>query len=233
MILLALGDTHGRTAWKTIVSSHQFDKVVFIGDYFDTHDDVSAEQQLSNFEEIIRFKKENSDKVILLLGNHDYHYLRTADETYSGFQKEHKTAIQELIHPALDDGLLQLCFVFDQFLFSHAGVTRTWLKSVGYPKKIPVDVFINDLFVHNPLAFNFTPGRNNSPFGDDISQTPIWIRPESLERDAIDGFTQIVGHTPQKRIKPTNKIILIDALGTSGEYVSITDGEIAVEKAAR
>jgi len=44
MRIIALGDTHGRTDWKQITARERFDKVVFIGDYFDTHeDDISPE----------------------------------------------------------------------------------------------------------------------------------------------------------------------------------------------
>lgn len=47
MKLIALGDTHGRTDWKEIVAETEFDKVIFIGDYFDTHENITPEQQKS------------------------------------------------------------------------------------------------------------------------------------------------------------------------------------------
>lgn len=43
MRVIALGDTHGRLHWKAITSKDDFDKVIFIGDYFDTHDGISAQ----------------------------------------------------------------------------------------------------------------------------------------------------------------------------------------------
>ena len=51
MKIIAIGDLHGRTLWKYIVSKVDFDVVVFIGDYFDTHENISPVQQIKNFKE--------------------------------------------------------------------------------------------------------------------------------------------------------------------------------------
>jgi predicted MPP superfamily phosphohydrolase len=177
MKIIALGDTHGRSYWKQIVSNTEFYKVVFIGDYFDSREGIPFEQQKSNFEDIITFKKENKNKVVLLFGNHDYHYLKTVNESYDGFQAKHKTAIQEMLHSALESNLMQMCFVNANYIFTHAGVTQTWLDNVGYTKEISIELFINDLFKYQPLAFKFTRGEERCPFGDEVCQTPIWVRP--------------------------------------------------------
>jgi metallophosphoesterase superfamily enzyme len=70
-----LGDTHGRSTWKDIIRNENPDRVVFIGDYFDSHDkELTAAVQMFNMKEIIEFKKTSGIEVILLIGNHDYHY---------------------------------------------------------------------------------------------------------------------------------------------------------------
>ena len=231
MKLIAIGDTHGRADWKQIVSDHEFDKIIFIGDYFDTHEGITPEQQKSNFEDLIEYKKANMDKVVLLFGNHDYHYLRTVNETYSGFQEWHKTDISEMLHNALDADLMQMCLIDGGYIFSHAGVTKTWLKSVGYLGAQPLDLFINDLFKYQPLVFRFTSGINHSPYGDDICQTPIWVRPRSLCADGIDDYIQVVGHTTQDQLTVIdNKIALIDTIGMSGQFLCIIDGEMSVQE---
>ena len=84
MKTIFLGDTHGRSLWKDIVQKEAPDRVVFIGDYFDSFDIGSAEQQF-NFKEIIKFKENNECEIIMLVGNHDYHYY-PGGETYSGYQ---------------------------------------------------------------------------------------------------------------------------------------------------
>jgi len=230
MRIIALGDTHGRTDWKQITTNETFDKVVFIGDYFDTHEDISPEQQKENFKEIIAYKKANMEKVVLLFGNHDYHYLRTTNETYSGYQQWQKTDIQELLHPAIDAGLLQMCFVADNLLFCHAGITQTWCKNNLLNETAPLDDLVNALFKYKPNSFKFTSGRNHSPYGDDVEQSPIWVRPNSLLRDRIEGFIQVVGHTTQNKLVITDDVILIDTLGTSGEYLIWDNFQLSVGK---
>ena len=71
MKIIAIGDLHGRTLWKYIVSKVDFDVVVFIGDYFDTHENISPVQQIENFKELLDYKKQLPEKVVLLFGNHD------------------------------------------------------------------------------------------------------------------------------------------------------------------
>ena len=76
MKLIALGDIHGRNIWKQILAKEDnFDKIVFIGDYFDSKDGISVLQEIENFKEILELKKKFKDKVVLLFGNHDFHYL--------------------------------------------------------------------------------------------------------------------------------------------------------------
>lgn len=227
MRIVAIGDTHGRTDWEQITSNEKFDKIIFMGDYFDTHEKISPIQQIENFKNIIAYKKANIDKIILLFGNHDYHYLRTVDERYSGFQEWQKIDIQELLHPAIDAGLLQMCFSWQNMFFSHAGVTQTWCKNNLVQKEF-IEQSINELFRYKPSAFRFTSGRNRSPYGDDVEQSPIWVRPNSLLRDRIEGFIQVVGHTTQNKLVIADDVILIDTLGTSGEYLIWDNFQLSV-----
>jgi hypothetical protein len=216
--LIAIGDIHGRQIWKQIVTNNQFDKVVFIGDYFDTHENINAAQQIDNFKDIIAFKEANMDKVVLLLGNHDYHYLSAANETYSGFQEWHKTEIKELLDSAISKGYIQMCYHHDKFLFSHAGVTNTWCKDNDIDMENLCES-INKRFIEIPESFRFAVGRNMSPYGDDVTQSPIWVRPHSLLQDHVPNYIYVVGHTTQPKLAFANDVIvLIDTLGTSKEY---------------
>lgn len=244
MKIIAFGDIHGRTNWKKIIANNDFDKVIFIGDYFDTHYDVSTEQQKENFKDIISFKKSNLDKVVLLFGNHDYHYLRTSNEQYSKFQQEEKTNIQELLHKAIDEDLLQMCYIHWNYLFVHAGVTKTWCKTNNIDE-MNLSNSINDLFKYTPNAFRFTSGKNGSGWGDDVEQSPIWVRSRSLYMDKIPNYIQVVGHTVMDKITglngginiytegrtiETSGVIFIDTLGTSEEYLEIIDGFVKAKK---
>ena len=235
MKIVALGDTHGRVQWKEIVEKEKdADKIVFIGDYFDTHHDgVSGNKQLVNFKEIVAFKRANPDKVVLLFGNHDFHYIRgmaARGETYSGYQGGYAHDFAEAIHDAINDKSVQMCWMHDNFFFSHAGVTKTWRDRVFELNDLMEEDLvtgINDLFYHKPLSFCFAMGDNLSQSGNDKTQSPIWVRPQSLVPDMVEDIICVVGHTTVKELSITEmyRIILIDCLGTTGEYLIIEDGK--------
>lgn len=70
MKIMIVPDTHGRDFWKQAIDSDA-DKIIFLGDYLDHYPDESTYyHDIANFLEILDFKKNNPDKVILLLGNH-------------------------------------------------------------------------------------------------------------------------------------------------------------------
>ena len=75
MEVLSIGDTHGNNVLERVKELvPKYDKIIFVGDYVDsfTLDNITINKNLID---LIEFKKENLDKVILLLGNHDLHYL--------------------------------------------------------------------------------------------------------------------------------------------------------------
>jgi hypothetical protein len=234
MKTIALGDTHGRTTWKTIIANNIFDKIIFVGDYFDSHDDINSEQQINNFNEIITYKQQNLNKVVLLLGNHDYHYLAAVKESYSSYQHNQRKAFQSILQLAVDNDLIKMCCIEGNLLFSHAGFTKTWCKNnlendyISDPLMFQQSV--NSLLKTNIKAFGFTMGDNCSHTGDDVTQSPIWVRPRSLFIDKIDNYIQIVGHTIMYNIDINNDVVFIDTLGTSGEYLEITDEKIKILK---
>ncbi len=161
MKTIALGDIHGRSIWKDIISKGDFDKVIFCGDYFDTHDDISAVIQKHNFKEILDFKIANIDKVVLLIGNHDFHYMKGIKESYSGYQYTHAIDFQILINDAVKNDLMQLCHIEGNILFSHAGFTKTWCEEklgCSTPNPDVLESIVNELFKYQPRTFGFNMG---------------------------------------------------------------------------
>lgn len=221
MKVIAVGDTHGRDDWKKIVEDEKdFEYFIFIGDYFDSKTNIKLDKQISNFCEILEFKKENPSSVILLLGNHDFHYLNRVYEKYSGYQKKGATAINKVLQPAVDSGLIQMCFQFKSYIFSHAGITNTWCEN----HNIDLDNManeINGLLTSDVLAFEFQPGENRNESGDDITQPPTWVRIPSLLKDRVPGYVYVIGHSPLEELTITQNIIGIDTLGSTGEYLII------------
>ena len=144
-------------------------------------------------------------------------------ETYSGYQQyTGYLNITPEIHKAYQAHELQMCFIYDNFIFTHAGVTKTWVKN----HKVDINNLeesINHLFWGNLNHFRFA-GRD--AHGDDVTQSPIWVRPESLSLDKIDEYVQVVGHTHQWRINNQNGIWLTDVLNDREQYLIINNGEI-------
>jgi hypothetical protein len=240
MKTVILGDAHGRDLWKQIVEvESDADRIIFLGDYFDSFD-LPGVVQLQNFLDIIEFKKNSDKEVVLLFGNHDYHYMPGYTGLgYSGYQ--HGLAYQ--FRDAISENLehLQMTYLFEDVLCSHAGIGMEWVER-HFPNTKITDLqsvsmlvdSINDHFKYKPNIFEFN-GFN--PYGDNTYQTPIWIRPASLMQvnkgtKLKENVIQVVGHTQVKNIfdsvKATEKTMggryyLNDAIGTRGYLVYEND----------
>ena len=222
MRILVIGDIHGHNDWEKIVLKEDWDKVIFLGDYFDTYDDISGKAQCINFKVILQLKKSHSDKVELLYGNHDHSYLNK--EKCSGYSSENQVIYEELLKEAMDKRYLNPIYVYDDIIFSHAGVSSYWLKEVAKlnkPEDISFDTVPLDLF-----DFNTITGHN--PYGNTISQSPIWIRPYSLYQNPIEGYRQIVGHTHIREAFNIEWLYLNDLM--PNYYIIVEDGNIKYKK---
>jgi hypothetical protein len=188
---LAIGDLHGRTHWKKYLDE-DFAEFYFTGDYFDSFD-ISFLRQLGNFRDLCETARADP-RIKLCLGNHDYHYLgQIFRQEYSGYQHKNKLYIYDILERNID--LLNIVYVTpDKYLISHAGVSNTFMKKIGVTSVEEINnAFTKD---RNILTFD-----GHNIYGDDVTQSPIWIRPPSLERDPVAGYHQIVGHTPVAAIR--------------------------------
>ena len=241
-----LGDLHGRDTWKQIVKDHEdADNIIFVGDYFDSFD-ISGVFQLHNAKEIVEYKKwrelDPSKKVHLLIGNHDHHYMPgiLARGGTAGFQPTMLHQFEYFFRE--NEGLFQMCVMIGNVLCTHAGVSETFLKDVGFYTQDNCDVkdipdFLNDLFKYRPNTFSFYAyvDRNYGCFvdsyGDNHGQSPIWIRPRSLQKDNKKSkmkkeVIQVVGHTQQTSIDIKGKT-------TGGRYYfidTIPNGQYLIEE---
>lgn len=215
---VVIGDIHGHESWKKIISKEKDCRFIFLGDYVDSFSipDITIKENLL---EILQFKKENPDNVILLLGNHDYHYLNTKSK-YSGFRYSLAKELHEIFYNAYyNEKIFNIIFEEDNCIFSHAGITKYWLENVSNVHELSE---INDLekFDFDTLDWNSYMGMSWT--GDSISNSPIWVRPSSLDKDKLDGYIQVVGHTISKKLlNINNKIYICDCMHM-GEYLEIT-----------
>lgn len=221
MKIIAIGDLHGNQNWtKVIEKEKDFDKIIFVGDYLDTKFGYKPIEQKQNLEKLIQYKKDNFNKVILLYGNHDHHYI-SFSEQYSGFQSSMYFDFNIILKEAIKEKVIKVIHIENNYLFSHAGVSKTWLKN----NSIKSINEINDYLIFKPSVFNFQPGANRSNIGNDITQSPIWIRPESIKNNCIDDYIQIVGHTMFNDIEINKKLYFIDSFNISNKYLVINNNK--------
>ena len=223
--IVVLGDIHGKTVWKDIIAKERPDQVIFLGDYVSTHEDVSDEDQVANLKEILKYKNEHPE-TILLRGNHDMQHLDYDWAECSGY---FPGVAMEMSH--LKDEFLaktQWIHVMGNTVFSHAGISKVWLE----------DNFLTleDINKLGPTElFGFTSSDPSDRFGDSPEQPPTWIRPMALMDVMIPDYIQVVGHTPVEHcfnVKDETDIPydlwLCDALD-QGEYLLIENGLITVQ----
>ena len=210
MKICVISDIHGSTLWEDIVrkEKEQVDRFVFLGDYVDDKKKLStAEEQIENLLNILDFKEEY-EHVDLLIGNHDLQYIGGARS--KDFDRQLFAPMQEILMDAIHDQTIQVCVCYDKYLFSHAGVSKIWMKEQGL---MSYDA-INKRFQHNPLSVDFVYKTNNDPSGDDLYQSPLWIRPDSLIQSMDESHCQVVGHSRIKEIfvneQDNKKIIFTD-----------------------
>src|SRR5690606_16424416 len=114
-----------------------------------------------NFLEIIHYKKQNPYIVELLLGNHDFQYLPLAlavRERYSGFQEKQAWNIRNMFEEYKD--LFEIAHLHAHFLFTHAGVTNTWMQRVADYRKDDLKKVIDNRYVDSYIneTFKYAPG---------------------------------------------------------------------------
>ena len=201
---LVIGDIHGHIEpFKSIYEKEDPDDVIILGDYFDNFHG-SDKEIVDCFKSILSMqKKHKKGEFILLIGNHDFHYMDLT-EAYSGKRKSYTLSVSMMLDKCMEDGLLKWVYVDskNKTVYSHAGITNKWLAENR--------LFISDLNDLNDIdsrKFRFTfegdetgyeTGYGTGPFA-----SPLWVRPDTLVKDMYidDGgskWTQIVGHTHGK-----------------------------------
>ena len=223
MKLIVIGDIHGRKNWKDLIDKSAVN--VFVGDYFDPYEDYSFDELKQNFLDIMLFKIQYPENVVLLLGNHDYHYIFLDGGRSSRFDSRNAMLIRDLFdtHKHLFYGVAYA--PDEKHIITHAGITSDWTKlylpTVDENTSLKkLEMLINNLWETKHEAFDF---ENNCAFydfyGTTPTQSPIWIRPETLEKHALNvnkDWVQIVGHTQFNDILEygnNNNLVFVDVLG--------------------
>ena len=212
--ILIIPDIHGRDFWKEPVKKVLEDTnahIVFIGDYTDPYSSewepnfFYRQHTVDNFKEIIEMKKQNSDRITLLLGNHDCGYAIGDDVCSSRMDKIHQSELEKLFRENRE--LFQIAEECDiagkHFIFSHAGILKGWVKSVWGDEADDTDFNVvsrlNNAWLDNDMNILSRLGDYDDYRGWDGFQygSPMWSDIRSWIRvtpEETYGFN-IVGHT--------------------------------------
>jgi len=211
------------------------DKIVFLGDYMDPYPQMVECNEVSNdkeddklsgedfynkyfkhnqpyaktvsvFRNIIKVKKEYPDKVILLLGNHDTHYLHDDIMPCSRFDMINANNISNIFR--INKNLFQYAYQVGEHLFTHAGITEKWtnyflvtLEKFGLKYDLSnladtLNKMGDDRMGRKMLnATSVIRGGNSAHAG------PTWADKRETFDDYIEGLHQYVGHSKVDYIK--------------------------------
>lgn len=164
-----------------LMAKHKFDNAVFLGDFVDDWDQQrNIGLYNDTFDALDEFLRLFPDTLICY-GNHDLSYVWEELETgYSAYA--HDTVLTRLHELYKAHGIERWKYIhkIDNALFSHAGITKEFLKKHRMSKKSAEEIVekINVM------------GRDNLWF--DVS--PIWARP--MHYEFYNAYLQVVGHTP-------------------------------------
>lgn len=239
MKTITIPDLHGRNNWLQVVNQ-EADKIIFLGDYVDSFDFTDQEIE-SNLRAVVKFKLDNPDKVILLLGNHDITYMYGIDYMCSGYRSSQAEVLTKIFND--NSELFQAAYQHEDVLWTHGGVSKRWWdKYKGWLIEHQVGTNYADLLNMALLHENFRPclfevGPNSGGIRYDESG-PLWVRPnEMIDTQPFDeNIHQIVGHTRFPKITRFNKygdktyencsIIYCDCLGTKEQFMimEVEDG---------
>lgn len=220
--ILIIPDVHGRTYWREAVKKYPDAPTIFLGDYHDPYpyENISESESFANFREIVAYAR-NHTSVILLLGNHDLHYLCNFGEGCR-FDYDNCEAIKNLII-----GNLDLFKIADYriiqgktVLFTHAPILTDWIDDVKEAYDVPTLVYnLNALLGKidsdtDDLKFklrciSFYRG-GYDPFG-----SPIWADMNEIKEDNTNLIPtpdySIFGHTQLQTALITEKWANLDS----------------------
>lgn len=229
--LLLIPDIHARTFWKDAIQKYgdECNKIIILGDEVDPYPDegYTRKDAIRTLEEVIAFKRNNNEKVVLLWGNHALHYLKKDFPRSSRYDSSHAYNIRELY--SSNQHLFKLAHEEiinnKKYLFTHAGLMNSWVENnkeiIGEPTVENLNKLIE---TPNGIKALSQVSSYRSWLGEK-SGSIVWsdvrekINHETISNDTItpnddsivDGYDyQIFGHTQMHEPIITDKWACID-----------------------
>ena len=206
--ILIIPDVHGRSFWRPAVASGDYDKIIFLGDYVDPYPDerIGELTALHGLMDIIDFYDRHPDQVVLLLGNHDLHYLSPYYHEMcpcDRYDEKHSDVLHLLFTKGDRFNLAHEETIGSQkYLFTHAGVNQPWLKRNLKVIRQPDAIHLNRLLLFDE-GIETLRQVGLLRWGMYLTGSVVWCDNDELAvSDPLPDVYQIVGHTRQYDGKP-------------------------------
>jgi len=196
MRLLIIPDIHHKIDHaEHWLQTQKYDRVIFLGDYFDDFEDHLRETKLTAH--WLR-ERMNGSQDIFLLGNHDIPYMFPESPYFvcSGFSRAKSKAIRQILRPEHWERF-KIAHAEQGWLMSHAGFHPFWVKEPTVEKILKrCDLALRRAKQHieDPLL-----GAGKERGGLQHVGGPLWMDWQSMV--PIHGINQIVGHSPGNDVR--------------------------------
>lgn len=183
-LTMVIPDIHERIDWiEECIDREQPDDIVFLGDYFDSW--TTSEDQVHRVADWLKNSMRKHNR-IHMLGNHDLSYASLNKYTCGGFTKERSEWVKSADIPW---GKINLWFIHDRIIYSHAGLGKDWIKGRENYLRL-IDPRLSDMFdsVEEDVFYC-------SEYRGGLASNagPLWC--DIKEFVPLDNYRQIFGHS--------------------------------------
>jgi hypothetical protein len=231
-VLCRVGSSNGLCIGG-MLENNLIDEVVFMGDYFDSFYDERVEKSYDNMTRIIELKKKYPQRVRLLVGNHDLHYIYP-DVKFrcSGFNEKLYFRLNGLLNDNIKD--FDVFYRFNDLVFSHAGFQSSYVDAIESDFRLDFRYIIEhyeSLSVYeipkDVMGYKCPKRNGKSPFG-----SFEWVDYHTIAAEYVRGenlpYNQIVGHTstvmPMMTFNQKGRCLIgIDTLGNNPDVIYVFD----------
>ena len=216
--ILILPDIHGRKFYcKALCEAvDKGAEVICLGDYLDPYpgDELHEKGVFAPLKELVEVKKQHPGHVHLLIGNHDSSYMLNRHLCEHRYDYKQAPFYQKFFRENYD--LFELAYLTEvngkRFLFSHAGISKYWLKNnehyfgadISDPEKIlarldnGLRIYKND--VHNDALLRILAQIGYGRGGRYLDGSMIWADLDEYVNEKSfpwNDVIQIFGHSQQ------------------------------------
>ena len=197
------------------ISAGEYEHIVLLGDLVD---EWGQERNVAlyneTFDAVIAFVRAHPN-TLYCYGNHDVSYrFERLESGFSAYAIDTVVARLADLEDALPGGAAAFIHRVNNVLFSHAGLATSFIAQ-HFPLAEDIDI---DEIVE----------RVNKMGVDELwaDNSPIWTRPQDLRygnKPYPSDMRQVVGHTPVRKTKEYEELLIVDTFSTYQDSTPIGD----------